>query len=106
MCHVAHSAAAGTSPRSQDPQRVEKSGAFPPTTIPQATFPTHASFPTGPPPPNVTDRAGKEAAGKMLSNLDAASSAQGGATAAASSIQETLAEEAKFLKSLYILVTL
>jgi hypothetical protein len=42
----------------------------------------------------------------MLSNLDAASSAQGGATAAASSIQETLAEEAKFLKSLYILVTL
>jgi hypothetical protein len=106
MCHVAHSGAAGTSPRSQDPQSVWKSGAFPPTTIPQAIFPIHASFPTRPLPSNVTDRAGKEAAGKMLSNLDAASSAQGDATAAASSIQETLAEEAKILKRLYIVVTL
>ena len=106
MCHVADSAAAETSDRSQDPQSVWKSGAFPPTTIHQASFPTHASFPTGPLPPNATDRAGKEAAGKMLCNLDAASSAQGGATAAASSIQETLAEEEKILKSLYTDVTL
>ncbi len=115
--------AAGTSPRSQDPQSVLKLGVYPPTTIPQTSFPrnpddlrlgrqrlqadggsacNHASFPTGPPPPNVTDRAGKEAAGKMLCNLDAASSAQVGETVAASSSPETLAEEAKFLKSLYI----